>query len=1002
MLNTLNELRFRPLGEITGMEYCPTPYKKGNTPPTEGWMPYTSDMPLQGHDSHYWIRASLDTPSVAEHESVILRTVTGKEGLWDATNPQGILYLNGEMVQGLDTNHTDAYLQADTHYDLVNYFYVGMIEDAVRCKMILYVLDEQTEQLYYDVKVPFDACMTMSPESDAYIRMMSVLSDVTRVIDFRDPTSEQYRISLQNAIDFMAEEFYGKLCTPEGKPVVHAVGHTHIDVEWKWARAQTREKIQRSFATAKMLMDRYPEYKFTLSQPELYRYLKEEAPEKYEELKMLVKQGRWEPEGSMYLEADCNLTSGESLVRQILYGKRFFKNEFGVDNKVLFLPDVFGYSAALPQILKKSGVDYFVTSKISWNDTNLMPKDAFYWEGIDGTSIFTSFITTQDFGGMKNKRKHYTTYVGHMTPSEVRGTHDRFRQREYSMHTMTTYGWGDGGGGPTKEMLEVQRRLAKGLPDMPVTKTDFLLPYLETLKADFDRTCERTARIPKWVGELYLEYHRGTYTSVAKVKKGNRKSEFLLTNAEVLSATDLYFGGSYDQDGLNRIWRKVLHNQFHDILPGSSIGQVYDGTDLDYAQIGEYGASVVEQKLAAIASRIHTEGGTLVYNPTGFARKVSLPIGGKYCECEQTVPAFGWTVVRDTQSRSRVKVSGLSAENDFYVMTLNEKGQITSLTDKRVGREVFRAGALGNLLYVLDDHPVKYDAWEIEDHAQYKRWNLDGATTVTPVVDGSRAGWIVERKYLHSTIKQTIWLYSESERIDFENEIDWHDPHQILKAEFPFDVHAMSATYDVQYGHVTRPTHANTSWDEAKFEIYAHKWVDVSEHGYGVALLNDCKYGHSINGSTLSLTMLKCPTDPYAQADQGKHSFTYSLLPHVGDFREAGVIAESWELNQPLMSMPVSAHGGTLDETFSYVSCDSDNIVISAIKKAEDDDGLIVRFHDAFDCKSTVSLRVPHGIKKAYLCDLLEKEQSELAVTNGRIMLSVSNFEIITVKLCTK
>ena len=999
MLNTLDELRFRPLGEVTGMEYCPAPYKKGNTPPADDWMPYTSDMPLHGHNSHYWIRTSFTTPSVADHESVVLRVLTGKEGLADATNPQGLLYLNGKMVQGLDTNHTDAYLEPNTHYDLVNYFYIGMIRDTVHCKMLLFALDEQTEQLYYDVKVPFDACMTMSPESDAYIKMMSPLSDVTRVIDFRDPTSEQYRASVQKAIDFMATEFYGKLCTSEGKPVVHAIGHTHIDVEWKWDRAQTREKMQRSFATAKTLMDRYPEYKFTLSQPELYRYLKEEAPEKYEELRQLVKEGRWEPEGSMYLEADCNLTSGESLVRQILHGKRFFKEEFGVENKVLFLPDVFGYSAALPQILKKSGVDYFVTSKISWNDTNLMPKDAFYWEGIDGTSIFTSFITTQDFGGMKNKRKNFTTYVGHMTPSEVRGTHDRFRQREYSTHTMTTYGFGDGGGGPTKEMLEVQRRLAKGLPDMPVTKTDFLVPYLETLKSDFDRTCERTARTPKWVGELYLEYHRGTYTSVAKVKKGNRKSEFLLANAEALSATDLYFGGSYDQNGLNAFWRKVLHNQFHDILPGSSVVEVYDRTDVDYAQIAEYGTGVIDEKLKALAARVNTAGGTLIYNPTSFDRKVSLPINGTYCELDKTVPAFGWTVIRDVAPACRVCVNGNTVENDFYVMTLNELGQISSLYDKRAGREVFKKGQMGNLLYVLDDHPVKYDAWEIEDHAQYKRWTVDTEATLTPVTDGTRAGICIERKYFHSTIKQTVWLYSDDARIDFDNEIDWQDPHQILKAEFPLDVHAMSATYDVQFGHVTRPTHANTSWDEAKFEIYAHKWVDVAEHGYGVALLNDCKYGHSILGSTLALTLLKCPTAPYEKADRGLHTFTYSLLPHVGDFRDAGVIAESWALNQPLMSTPVSAHGGILDETFSYVSCDADNIVISALKKAENDDGLIVRMYDAFDCKSTVKVKIPEGFSKAYLCDLLEREQSELAVTDGTVTLPVSNFEIVTLKL---
>jgi alpha-mannosidase len=393
-------------------------------------------------------------------------------------------------------------------------------------------------------------------------------------------------------------------------------------VEWKWARAQTREKIQRSFATAKSLMDRYPEYIFMLSQPELYRYLKEEAPEKYEELKGLVREGRWEPEGAMYVEPDCNLTSGESLVRQLIFGKRFFREEFGVESNILFLPDVFGYSAALPQILRKSGVDYFVTSKISWNDTNTMPMDMFYWEGIDGTEIFTSFMTAQNFGGIPGKGgKNRTTYVGNVTPSFVKGTWDRFQQKEYTDRIFLTYGYGDGGGGPTKEMLEMQRRTARGIPSLPVTKTDTLTAYLHQVKGEFDATCRRTGRTPRWVGELYLEFHRGTYTSIGKVKKGNRNAEFLLGNVEALSVTDLCFGGSYDSEGLNHYWRKTLHNQFHDILPGSSIKEVYDGTDVDYARIENYGLKPSFEKLLAIAERINTEGGVLLYNPTGFARR---------------------------------------------------------------------------------------------------------------------------------------------------------------------------------------------------------------------------------------------------------------------------------------------------------------------------------------------------------------------------------------------
>ena len=661
-LNALKRSTYRYVSSVENVEFCKCGYKKNNEPPKEGYEPYTLTTPLEGMDAHYWFRANIKTPSVAKGEYLVLRAITGREGLWDATNPQGLLYLNGKMIQGFDTNHTEAYLDAETEYTLHNYFHMGTVSgNPIRCEMEIYSVNSRVEKLYYDIKVPFDACEVLG-DCDDSLRMMTVLVDAVRLIDLRDTESDEFFASVERAIEFMQTEFYEKLCSTEGKPVVNCIGHTHIDVEWKWARAQTREKIQRSFSTAKSLMDKYPEYKFMLSQPELYRYLKEEAPEKYDELKALVAEKRWEAEGAMYLESDCNLTSGESLIRQIMHGKRFFRGELGVENRVLFLPDVFGYSAALPQILKKCGVEHFVTSKISWNDTNKMPYDAFIWEGIDGTELFTTFITEQDKGGINGKDVQRTTYVGYIKPSRVIGAWERFGEKEYCRQVLMTFGYGDGGGGPTKDMLENYRRLAKGLPGMPVTKMGFLADHLDTMKAQFDYNCNRTARVPKWVGELYLEFHRGTYTSIAKVKKGNRKSEFLLGNAEALSVTDLYFGGSYDSDGLNKIWRKVLHNQFHDILPGSSIEEVYNNTDVDYKLIGEYGNKVVNEKLDAIASRISTDGGIMLYNPTGFERKAVYTVDGEYTESDDTVPAFGWCVLAPEKKSTRVSINGLCAE----------------------------------------------------------------------------------------------------------------------------------------------------------------------------------------------------------------------------------------------------------------------------------------------------------------------------------------------------
>ena len=992
----LNEQRSRKLFDIENAEYVLADgYKEDNSFPTSGWQIFPKGQLLSGSDAHYWIRSSFKTPAVGDNKYLMLRTTTGYEGRWDATNPQGLLYLNGYMTQGLDTNHTDAYLEADTEYVAHNYFYIGLIDTTVACNMTVLEFDKRIEKLYYDFKTAFDVCELFDKNSDEYISIMSVLDRASMLLDMREVYSDAYYDSIEKAITFIDEELYGKLCSTEGKPVVNCIGHTHIDVEWMWAREQTREKIQRSFSTAKALMDKYPEYKFILSQPELYHYLKEEAPEKYDELKQLVKDGRWEPEGAMYLEADCNLISGESFVRQIMQGKKFFKDEFGKDNRILFLPDVFGYSAALPQILKKCGIDHFVTSKISWNDTDTVPVDAFMWEGIDGTEIFTNFITSQEYRGYGIRRN--TTYVGMLTPSQVKGTWNRLQQKDYTNRAFHVFGFGDGGGGPTKDMLERYTRLSKGYPGMPVAEMEFLLPHLDKEKEEFDESCEKLRRIPKWTGELYLEFHRGTYTSIAKNKRNNRKSEFGLIKAEGLSYIDKLFGGSYDAEGLYHNWNLVLHNQFHDIIPGSSIESVYEHTDKDYAEVASFCDGIEEEKLNSIAEKVSSDGGILVYNPLGFARKGTVKAGGKTVEIEN-IPAFGWKVVKLSEPETKVTVNGLTAENSYYTMRLDKSGRIVSLFDKRVGREVLKNGEMGNELHAFEDFPMTYDNWEISDYYKQKMWVLDEEAEIEPIFDGSRAGFSVTKNYMHSCIKQNIWLYSDNTRIDFDTDIDWHEHHQILKAAFPLDVHTMSATYEIQYGHVTRPTHHNTSWDEAMFEVYGHKWVDLSDSGYGVSLLNDCKYGFSTEGSTLCLTMLKCGTDPNPDADQGKHIFTYSLMPHIGDFRDAGVIHESYSLNQPLSFVEIDAHDGTLPAEFSLVSDNADNVIIETVKKAEADDGMIVRLYDAFDKRADVTITVADGFKKAYLCDLLENAVSELEFDGKQVTVPVSNFEIVTLK----
>ena len=978
------------LCKIDNIEAVECGYKTGNTPPTDGWQKTSA---FQGAHKHWWLRFSVRTPAAQEGVRYVMLCNTSSVG-WDVNNPQGLLYLDGQMVQGLDVNHTETFLEPDREYAAHVYLYASKVEGVFPFHVELARLYPQVEALYYDILTPLEALDFLNENTSEYRDILVTLEKAVNLVDTRDVYSAAYFASVEAAREYLEQEFYTKLCSTDGKPLVHVIGHTHIDVEWLWARNQTREKIQRSFATAYSLMQDYPEYLFTLSQPELYRYLKEEAPEKYAQLKTLVAQKRWEPEGSMYVECDCNLVSGESFVRQLLLGKSFFREEFGVENKVLFLPDVFGYSAALPQILKKSGIEYFVTSKISWNDTNTMPADAFMWQGIDGSEIFTNFITSRP--ALKNHDyARFATYNAKLEASQIMGTWDRFQQKEYSNHALMTLGYGDGGGGPIREYLEKYRRLQRGIPGLPVAKMDFLVPYLEVTRQEFDANARAIGRTPRWVGDLYLEFHRGTYTSVAKNKRANRKSEFALQRCEALSVTDLLQGGSYDQTALNDQWRTVLHNQFHDILPGSSIAEVYEGTDVDYAQIGAFCTGLEQKKLSAIAARLNTEGGILVYNPLGFARGGGLNVNGKTLELTEEIPAFGWQVIRPREPECCVTVSGLTAENRHYRMELDNAGRIVSLWDKAAQREVLKAP--GNAFTAYEDLPFQHDNWEISDYYRAKSYPLDEPARITPVYDGDRAGFRVEKQYMDCTISQNIWLYSHARRVDFDNEIHWNRHHQVLKVAFPLDLHANEATYEIQYGHIRRPTHQNTSWDAAKFEVCAHKWADISEHGYGVALLNDCKYGHSAQGSTLEMTVLKAGTYP-EPADQGVHIFSYSLLPHIGSLYDASVIRQAYSFNQPLMGMAVAANRGTVAEQFSLASCDRENIIIDTVKKAEADSGLIVRLYDSFDMRCTASVTVAEGFKKAYLCDLMENVLEELPFDGKTVSVPVKNFEILTLK----
>lgn len=991
--------------QIENILYVPCDYKgEGHVCPTEGWRSLVSREELQENvpaggsktrygEYHAWFKAEVTIPESMKGKPVEMCIYSGRGG-----HPQYIVYLDGKIVQGVDGNHQTFPIDSNKDsYELTVYAFANRPAELY-LEAELQLIDTPTRELWYDLKVPFEVMCYLPFEGKEYCEIRTALNDAINLLDFRERNSEAYHASVQAALDYIHKEFYEKKCGEQMANVV-CIGHSHIDTAWLWPIRQTKEKCQRTFSTAVNMMKEYPEYKFITSQPQQFKFVKEFEPELYEEIKAMVKSGNWEIEGAMWVEPDCNLPSGESLCRQLLHGKRFMKQEFDVDSKILWLPDVFGYSAALPQILKKAGVTRFVTSKISWNETNTLPNDVFMWQGIDGTEILSYFMTAQDYDP-REKLRNGTTYNGNITPRQIRGTWERFQQKELYDEVINTFGYGDGGGGPAREMIEVGRRLEKGIPGCPTVTFEKAGDFLDRV----EEAIKDNRFTPKWVGELYLEYHRGTYTSIAKNKKNNRKSEFLFENTELVSVmSKILTGTEYPKEMLYDGWEKILLCQFHDIIPGSSIKEVYDDSDVIYADIQKKANAAKNAAEAAIAAGIATDGGLLVFNPNSFEASglVETDAGKVWVE---GIPAKGYKVVEVPAVSEGVIVceEGRKIENDFVCVTFDENYNICSIYDKKAEREVVKAGEVANRLTAYEDIPRAWDAWEITNYYTEKYWNLDDVTSVKVIRNGETAGFEIVRPFQKSTITQRITLDAHTGKIGFDNTIDWKNDHILLKTAFPTEITTDRATYDIQYGSVERPTHYNTSWEQAKFEVCAHKYADLSEYGYGVSIMNDCKYGHDIHDGVIRLTLLKSATDPNPAADKEIHEFTYALYPHSGDYRQAGTVQKAYLLNNPLTATPIAAQNGVLADSYSLLNVDKENIFVEAVKEAEDSDALIVRLYDAYDTTSNVTVSFGFDVAKVESATILEESEKEIPVADNKITLTVKPFEIVTLKVTRK
>ena len=977
---------------IEGFKYKKCGYKKGTSMPIidETFTEFNrADTWGNEVDSHAWFYKKINFEKGDGRCEFSLRT---NKNSMASNNPQFMLYFDGKIVQGMDVNHTSAIVDRFGEKEVYIYAYTSgqKVEPYEFIADVIYV-DEETERLYYNLVVPTLTLKVLEPKTEEYQIILKYINETANLIDMREWYSEEYYKSVKQANEFIENEFYNKVCK-ESTAKVACIGHTHIDIAWLWTVRQTYEKAQRSFATVLSLMDRYEDYQFMSSQAILYKAVKEENPELYNRIKERIKEGRWQVEGATYVEMDTNLTGGESLVRQFLYGKRFFKDEFGVDCKTLWLPDVFGYSASLPQIMKKSGVDKFVTSKIAWSESNVFPYDSFYWRGIDGSEVFSHYITAQNYEDHPTGDTNPTTYTAQAYPQMIKGAYNRYHHKDINNEALVTMGYGDGGGGTTVYDCESVKRLKRGIPGLPTASFKNVNEYLNSVKKKF----ENNIKTPKWVGELYLEYHRGTYTSQAKIKKQNRKTEFMLANIENLGVLGEIQGlYTYDRENLYKYWEKTLVNQFHDIIPGTSINDVYRDSDKDYLQTFNYGNAQINCNLKILADNVN-EKGVLVYNPNPFKYSGSVYYEGNNYYVNG-IPSKGYKVVALNEENLSIKVCEKMLENKFFKVKFDKNYNIVSFYDKSLKRELLKKGK--TIRYVsYDDCPLKYDAWEIPRYYKEKEYTVDDVVKVEQFYDKDRAGFKITRKLLNSIIESKVYLLNNEKYLGFDDVIDWNTEHVLLKREFPIDVVTDKATCEIQFGNIERPTHKNTPWEQAKFEVCAHKYVDVSETDYGVAIVNDCKYGYSILDNDVSLSLIKCSTNPDPNADKGKHEIKYAMYPHSESVNSSNVAEFAYQFNNPALAIKSSGNGKLISE-YSLISCNQTNVFVDTIKFAEESNDVIVRLFDAKRINKKATLTFGFDVKEAYLCDLLENNVKKLKVNQNKVSINVKPFEIVTLKL---
>lgn len=981
-----------------------------------------------------WLMTSLQAPASLQGLPLVLQlhwNISGDDSL--LLQLEATVFLDGHAIGAFDWRHPVLLLPEEAgdgqSHTLMLQVYTSIPMPfgglTLRPRHLL------SWQLSHFMQTLLEVSLTLNEHDPARYALLTRLNTAYNMLDLREGwQSERFTDSAQAASAYLHTHLTDGL-TGGNRPQITVSGHAHLDVGWMWPYWRTRQKIAHTISNVLRLMERYPNYHYSQSQPQVLQWLKEDVPELYARVKQRVAEGRFEPVGAMWVEADCNLPSGESLIRQIMHGTRFWQQEFGVKPRHIWLPDVFGYSAALPQIMRGCDIPVFMTTKISWNQFNRMPCDTFRWRGIDGSEVLTHFITAPDL----HPTTPFYSYNGPLRPSDMTGTWMNYRQQDINDHLLYLCGWGDGGGGPTEEHMERMQIMAD-LPDFPQVRAGRAEDYFTGL---YQHVWENP-RLPTWVGELYLEYHRGTYTSQARVKQANRRAELFYREVELLTAWASLYGMPSLQEQLNQGWRLLLLNQFHDVLPGSSIREVYDDAERIYDEAHAIGKRIYDEALAIVLQQIPAgEQDLLLLNTLAWERTdpiqvpaalapsfphiqqttdwegntVSLLDGVRMPPCGvQVLSAASMAATSEAQRPATCRAASADAativlQNDYYILEIDAQGEISRIYDRRAARDVLAPGQTGNQLIAYEDRPMNFDAWDIDLFYEEKPYPVRAVTALRILEEGPvRTTVEIVRPYLSSRITQRISLWRNSPRIDIASEIDWHEHQTLLKAAFPLAINSTRATYEIQFGSVERPTHRNTSWDMARFETCAHRWIDVSEGGYGVSLLNDSKYGHDVHDNVMRLTLLKSGIYPDAHADEGVHRFTYSLLPHAGEWREAQSVRRAYELNVPVVCLAgqkkeTARPGGSAPgrTSASFVQTDCTHVIVETVKPAEDGDGLIVRLYEAHNQRGRGTLTFLTALLSAQECNLLEEPLNEVSCQGNTLSFQVRPFEIKTFRV---